>query len=920
MKTQAHAAFAVLISLCLIVAPRTVKAQTFNLHGRLADTAGKPVPNGAVSLLSTADSTMEAFGVSDATGLFEIRAVKAGSYLLQVAGIGYAMLYKPVSMPVSGNDLGFLVLHEDSHLLQEIEVKGAKVPVLMRGDTVEYNAGSFRVREDAVVEELLKKLPGVQVDNAGNVKAMGKDVQRVLVDGKEFFGNDPKMATKNLPADAIDKVQVFGKHSDASRFTGIDDGVRDQTINLQMKKDHRNGYFGNVEGGGGTDAHYQGAARVFRFKPEQQIAALGMLNNINRFGFSFQDYLSFNGGLQSLAGGNGQLNFSDDMPVDFGQPVSGLITSGAAGINYSADSKKGNRVTLSYLGNGADKQLEEQAAIQNFSPAGNYVTRDDRRRSSRDYGHRINAGWRTQNDTVNQINLQGSARLTDNRASRRLRSTSSLDGQPRNDLNSLVQDKATGYELDGSGSFIHKTGNTAWPVWNLSGSVHKAHVGATTDWNNVTSFLIDTTLITDRQYQRNETDQLQWTAGAGVTRKLGRGLYLEPEVTVKQNTDAIHRSQGRSDTDVETDSLSARFSRSWTAVMPSLGIRYNTGKTQLSLGLEAEAGSLQRGIESRETKEDQYTYFTPSLFYQYSWQQSTQLSLNYNTELRQPSAVQMLPVTNYLNPLQRVRGNDALRPELAHTLMANWVRFDQFSGTSLMVHARGVYTKDKISWARYIRPDLSDDLVYRNVADDYLASAGAEFSTPVRKLGINLTLGLDEQFNQGRSFVNELENINRTFTHTGQLRVQTIKLKYLDIETGISGDITQAKATVNAGRRTQFYHYNASAQILWKPHTRFNMSLNGTLDQYTATGFEGAVTVPLLNASASWFFLKFNRGVLTLDGFDLLNRNSAVRRISQLNVLMDQRSNIIRQYVMLSFKYRLSKTGSGESGVTVKVN
>ncbi len=915
--TRAAAALALL---CAATMPQAAGAQSFNLHGRLADTAGRPVINGAVSLLNTADSTMEAFGVSDPNGAFEIRAVKNGSYLLQVAGIGYAMLYKPLTVPAAGNDLGFLILHEDSHLLREIEVRGAKVPVLLRGDTVEYNAGSFKVREDAVVEELLKKLPGVQVDNAGNVKALGKDVQRVLVDGKEFFGNDPKMATKNLPADAIDKVQVFGNRSDAAKFTGIDDGVRDQTINLQMKKDRRNGYFGNVEAGGGTDAHYQGAARLYKFDPGRQFAALGMLNNINRFGFSFQDYLSFQGGLQSLASGNGSMQFSSDLPVDFGQPVAGLITSGAAGLNYSADSKRGNRLNLSYLGNGAGKQLEEERDIQNFSPAGTYATSDRTNARSRDLAHRVYASLKTMGDSLNQVSAQGSARLTDNRSNRDLMSVASSDGVVRNRLSSLVQDKALGYELSGKGSFIHKTRNKTWPLWQLSGSFQNEHVGASTNWDNITSFLVDTSIVTDRQYQRNESSRMHWTAGAGLTRKLGAGMYLEPGLSVKYDADAIRRGQGLSESGQEIDSLSARFGRSWVAVQPALDFRYNTRSTQFSLGLEAETGELRGRLEGAGERSAAYRYLKPSLFYQHSWNQSTQLSVNYNTELQQPSALQMLPVTNYLNPLQRIRGNQELRPEYVHTIMANWVRFDQFSGTALMAHGRGVYTRDKISWARQIRQDLSEDLQYVNVADNYLASAGAEFSTPVRRLGLDLTLSLDEQYNRGLSYVNQAENINSTLKHIGRLRLQTKNLKQFDIDAGIGGDITQARASVNADRRTDYYHYNADAQILWKPHSRFNISVHGTLDRYTASGFDAAVTVPLINASASWYFLKFNRGVLTLDAFDLLNRNSAVYRISQLNVLMEQRSNIIRQYLLLSFKYRLSKTGSGESGISVKLN
>ena len=189
--------------------------------------------------------------------------------------------------------------------LGEVVVEEDYIPLRFKTDTIEYNTAAFVTKPDAVVEDLLKKLPGLDVDRAGNIKAMGEDIKKVLVDGREFFGSDPKMATRNVPADALRKVQVYDKRSDESEFTGIDDGTRDKTLNLMLKEDKKNAVFGELLGGGSKDGHYQASGKVYKFSKKNQFAALGMMNNINQFGFSFKDYIDFSGGIQGIGGHGG---------------------------------------------------------------------------------------------------------------------------------------------------------------------------------------------------------------------------------------------------------------------------------------------------------------------------------------------------------------------------------------------------------------------------------------------------------------------------------------------------------------------------------------------------------------------------------------------------------------------------------------
>jgi hypothetical protein len=259
-----------------------------------------------VVLLNPVDSTLEFFSITSLNGQFEIRNIKEGRYLLQASFIGFQSLYSLVDVPrKEGSDLGDILLQPMPVDLAGAEVVGEAVPLQISGDTVVYNAAAFKTKPDAMTEDLLKKMPGIEVDRAGNIKALGEDVNQLYVDGKEFFGNDPKVATRNIPADAINKVKVYDKKSDEAEFTGIDDGTRDKTMNLELSEDKKKGLFGDVLGGYGTGNHYKGSAKAYKFTDKIQFAGLGMLNNVNQYGFSFSDFLEFKGGLSAKMGGGG---------------------------------------------------------------------------------------------------------------------------------------------------------------------------------------------------------------------------------------------------------------------------------------------------------------------------------------------------------------------------------------------------------------------------------------------------------------------------------------------------------------------------------------------------------------------------------------------------------------------------------------
>ena len=326
----------------LILISNVAVAQKFSIQGEVSDSTGAWLPSATVMLLNPADSSLVNFTATNEQGHFEFKNVARVTYLLKVTFVGYKTYSKDIKPDASVPtlDLGILKMQVAKTMLDEVVVS-EKVPVVVKRDTIEFNATAFKTNKNATVEELLKKLPGVEVDNEGNVTAQGEQVKRVTVDGKDFFGGrDPKLATRNLPADAIDKVQVLDRKSDQAIFSGIDDGQREKAINLELKEEKRHGAFGNVLGGYGTDNRYQAKANINRFDKGKQLSFLGMANNINERGFSIDDYMNFTGGSQQMMGG-GQVRIQIDgdnqngVPLNFGNRANGIFETYAGGLNFN---------------------------------------------------------------------------------------------------------------------------------------------------------------------------------------------------------------------------------------------------------------------------------------------------------------------------------------------------------------------------------------------------------------------------------------------------------------------------------------------------------------------------------------------------------------------------------------------------------
>ncbi|HCC72040.1 MAG TPA: hypothetical protein DEQ09_12955 [Bacteroidales bacterium] len=906
------------IAFIFFLIPSYLLAQVNSLSGEILDENAGPMPSATAILLNPSDSTLQYFGVTNAAGMFEIRNIKNGKYLLQLAFIGYKTIYKNISFPGENTgDIGSIIMIPTPVALDEVTVTGERIPLKIKSDTIEYDAKAFKVAPDGVVEDLLKKLPGLEIDRAGNIKALGEDIRNVLIDGKEFFGNDPKVATKNLPADVVDKVQLYNKKSEEAEFTGIDDGTRNQTLNLKLDENKKKGVFGELMSGGGTGKHYQSNGKVYRFDEKTQLAALGMFNNVNRYGFSVGDYLSFSGGLSAFGG---KIIIGEaGIPVNFGETVKGYSTSGAAGLNFSYSPKKNQRFFISYLGNGSKKELTQTSKNTNYREEGSFNLDERTEQVQRDTSHRFNFGARYLFNETNNIIINGNVSYNTGFIPLSSYTSSFINDYIINDQTRESEDVSDRLSGNISTTYLKKIkeGKSDLKIW-ANGSL--SNITSETGFENITNYYNPVITEITSQFQDNSMKSQNLSAGMVFTRRITLKTYLDVIFEGGYDNQDLEREQGNTLNGYSIiDSLSPDFMKRGKYFKPGLSIRRNTEKTNLTLALEYNTGKYSTSLWENAENEKEYNLIQPRFSFEYSYGSGRRIMVGYRSYVTTPTVNQMLPVVNNFNSLSLFYGNPDLKPEIIHRLSSHWWIFDQFSFTSFLAAASIRYTTNKINYSRIINDQLVQVVRLVNVESDFMANANIDFSTPIRALGIKTNINIDETYNNGINLVDGYYNDITTFNHRLSVDFENRKKEKWDIGTGIGLTLTDARYSIQQSLNNVYFDISWFGAVRWTPNDDFNFNLSADITNYTARSFEESQVVPLLGAEISYFFMQNNRAALTLSGFDLLNRNTGIDRISELNYLRETRSNIIGRYIMLSFKYRLNKFGSKDGGINVDI-
>lgn len=884
---------------------------SFDLEGQVMGTGDETLPNATVVLLSQQDSTLVSFSLTNGKGKFKIQDVSLGEYILQITFLGYDQYSKKLSVIDGFNPkLEPIQLLQSNNLLEEVEISGEHVPLVVKKDTLEYNAAAFQTQPNEVVEDLLKKLPGVEVDSDGTITAQGEEVENVTVDGKEFFGDDPTIATRNLPADAIDKVQIFDQKSDMAEFSGVDDGEREKTINLQLKEDRRKGQFGTVEAGYGTDNRYNGRLSLNRFSSKTKISAIGNFNNVNQQGFSSRDFLGFQQGIGFRGGNNISLN--DGLS-------NGFVNTNAGGLNLNHDFSPKVELTLSYFVNDITNENASTLLRENFGDGFNYFDEETTSRINGSANHKVNAEMDIEIDSSQNLRLRSGVVFNNGGST-----FTGLSSRLNNDFlkqNSSQQDYETegnSFEVSGRATYRKKFGKIKKRVFSLQGNIND------TSSNSDGSLISDNTFFGDAeiidfvdnivQNQEQRDNATSYRIESSFVEPLSSNTFLELKYSRQNFNNELRREvedilMGNL---IFNDDLSNHYQRDYVYDRASLTWHINTDLTSLSIEGAVQQSVLKGNIISENIQiENSVFRLLPRINLRHELGQSQNIRLRYSTTVNEPSIRQLQPVPDNSNPINVYVGNPDLIPEYTHNLRLNYVNFDQFSSRTFFAFINARYTSNNITNQTIIDSEFIQTTQPVNVDYDFNISGTLSFSTPLKFLKTRLNISTRLNYQNSLVFINGAENIRNRVTPSINLRLENRNKKVIGWELG--GRYSLNSTTYNlSDRNQQFATQSLFADIDYNIKQSWTISSSINVDFYSEEQFGEATRVPIWKASLSKYALANQKLEIKLTVFDILNQNIGISRTNGLNYIENSEIISLGQYGMLSFIYAI-KSGLGES-------
>lgn len=878
-------------------------AQTGTVKGKLVDsTARQSLKDASVTILDEKDSTLEVFGLTKADGIFEIHNISLGSYLLHITFQGYEAVYKRITLSktVTVLDLGTLYLSQQVNDLGNVTV--TQSPITIKKDTIEYNASSFKTKPNAVVEDLLKKLPGMDVDKSGSIKAQGETVTRVLVDGKRFFGDDPKMATKNLPPDIVDKIQVFDDLSDQSKFTGFDDGNRVKTINITTKKDKRKGYFGKMVAGAGTAGTYDESFNIQRMDGNQQLSLVGQGNDINKQNFTVQDFLGGGKG-----GGRGAGNTASS--------GSGITSTWAGGLNYRDSWNKNVDVSGSYFYNSQHTGTDQNSLTENIIDTGSslYNARNNssiRRNENNRFTFNVEEKFDTSNSMIFRPNVSFQ-HTTPNSSSNTL-TTTGTNGKLINTSVNTSSGVNSGYNVNGSNlqfrhRFAKKSRTLSFDLGFSAGSNDGEGYNYAINNFYVPSPRVDTI----NQYYRSTSNSINISPTLSYTEPIARNQILEFNYNYSYSrNNSTNETFAYNDNTHGFTQFDSLYSNSYhytnTSNRGTINYRIQNAKYNFSMGSGIQF-TEQNSVNTTKKIDvsNSFVNFTPTVNFQYIFRKSRNLRINYTGRTGQPSVTQLQPLTTTTDSINFQTGNPNLKPQFTHSLRLLYQSFDPVTQHVFLVTVNASTIVNDIQSS--IIPNIlgGKTTTYANLGGTYNVSGYINYGFPLKRPKSNLNFTTNINYSQAQTLVNLVSNFTRNTSLSETIKWTTNLKNNFDMNFGTTTTYNIARNSLQPSQNANYYSETLSAEITGYTNTGWLLAADF---DYTYSGNHAAgynTSIPLLNPSIAKQFLKNKAAELRLTVFDLFNQNTSVTRTVTGNTIQDVRSNVLTRYAMLTFTYNL---------------
>lgn len=917
---------AFLLSCCLLCC-LSLLAQSSHITGTIADTLEKkPLMNASILLLRPADSILISHTRSDASGHFRFQRIPPGHYLLLVTYPSYADYVDELTIKDTGAlQLPPIPMMLKSTLLEAVVVKGTG-SVRIKGDTTEFNADSFRTEAGATVEDLLRKLPGIQVDRNGKITAQGEAVKKVLVDGEEFFGDDPTLVTQNLRADIIDKVQVYDKKSDQAVFTGIDDGQREKTINLKLKEGKKNGYFGRLTVGAGTDGYDDEEAMANYFRNKLKIAGYGILSNTGKTGLNWTERDNYG---QSILGSadidasTGSISITgngDDLDSWSGQyEGQGYPTVRTGGMHFN---NKWNDDALSLNGNYKYMDLgvtgTSNTNSQYILPDSLYYNNQHQVFNNRIIRQTLDGTYEMKFDSTSSLKILANGG-TDHKAT-----SSGYQSEYLASDSSLVNSNQRTTSTTGDNRVVNSNllfrKKLAKPGRTFSLNIRENY----TDNGSSGYLYSDTKLynagnpISDSlidQYKDFHTTALLIDSRATYTEPLSKTSFLVLNYGLEVNNNHSDRNSYNKGYGGKYSMLDSLYSNNYQYNVltnrAGMGYRFSGKRLRFSAGTDVGISRFdQRDLLADTTSTRRFVNWYPTANLTWSFSSMRRLTLQYNGVTTQPSVTQIQPILTNEDPLNIYIGNPGLKPQFDHRVGLNFNDYQVLTDRSMWANIWSTFTANDIGTSVTVDSGRSVNQ-YVNVNGTWSINGYLSYSFKWKAPDIRFNVHSNGSQNSNVSVVNGLPNDTRSGTYSLGTGIYKSKEKKYFLGVDLNASYTTSRSTINTGVITRYWTYEIQPNAEVYLPLRFTLHVDADINLRQVTpAFPSNNNVALINVWAGKKLLKHDALLIKVSVNDLLNQNIGFNRTVNSNFISQNTYSTIKRFGMLSIVWNFTKPGS----------
>ena len=887
-----------------------------SVKGVIVDSAGKQnLGDATVSLTPDADTTNPEFMVTDRHGAFHFNDLRPGGYQLLITFEGYLHISRHfnVSADHKDYDLSNMYMQRAADMLPDVVIQSP--PIAIHKDTVEYRADLFATKPNAFVEDQLKKLPGVEVDASGNITAQGETVTRVLVNGKRFFSDDPKLATRNIPPDIVEKYQVFDDLDDQSKFTGFDDGNRVKTLNIVTKKDKRVGYFGRAIAAAGTDGKYDESFNFHRFNNDQQISALGEGNDINKQNFTIQDILGSSGGRRGSGGGPAAAT---------NQSSPGITTVWAGGANYHDNWGPKTEAYGSYFYNYTHVSTDQTSLQERFLDPQLDSTNTSNSSSSaigRTNNQRAYFNIEQKFDSANSLIFRPNFTYqTSQPTSSSFSSTTDQNDSAVSKSTANSSSVNSGFNINGSNLTLRHRFHRPYQTLSLdltgTANVNNGH-GYT---NAIDSLFKLDSVQNIRQYYNDSLHSYSISPTLVFTQPVSKHAIIELNYGFNYNkSTTVNNTYDYVDTLHEYTSFDSLFSNSYKFTSHSnrftLSYRIENPKYNFNIG----SGLQFMNFNSLNTTKDidvthSYINLTPTVNFSYSFSNYERLRFYYTGRTGNPSASQLQPLTTTSDEINYTVGNPNLKPQFTNSIRILYSRFNPSNEHVMFATLNASNTINDIQSSILYNQKGGQTTTYVNLNGTYNVAGYFDYGISLKHPKSNLNFITNVSYSQSQNLVDTSREATGAFQHdytrstglTEKLNWTTNIKKNFDMNFSSNSTYTINRNSFTPSADLNQFSEVFNAEITAYTNNGWLIAANFTYtisDNHTP-GYNEAV--PLLTPSIAKEMGKKKNSELRLTCFDLLHQNTSVSKNVGQNSVTDTRTTTLTQYVMLTFTYNLN--------------